>query len=178
MLQSFRIIALFSLVWSASLLAEVRDPSQYFFDQTFGDFQEELATARDAGKQGILIMFQMDECPFCHRMKERVLNQSQVQDFFKEHFAIFSVDIEGDVQVSDFQGNATTEKDFAFRQFKVRATPVFAFIDLDGKQIARYTGATRDVAEFMLLGRYVVEGHYKQQSFTRYKRDQRSARGS
>ena len=120
-------------------------------------------------------MFEMDECPFCHRMKATVLNQPDVQDYFREHFLIFPVDIEGDVEVVDFKGNTTTMKDFAFKQYRVRATPVFAFYDLDGKYIkrARFTGATRDKDEFLLLGRYVVEGAYKKQSFTRYKRSAR-----
>ncbi|MGB5733033.1 MAG: thioredoxin family protein, partial [Thiohalocapsa sp.] len=125
-----------------------RDPGTYFFDTTFGDFSEELATAREDGKAGILLMFEMDECPFCHRMKTTVLNQPEVQDYFKEHFLIFPVDVEGDVEVTDFQGNVAAQKDFALQQFRVRATPVFAFFDLDGNLVARYTGATGDSDEF------------------------------
>ncbi|MCG6966200.1 MAG: thioredoxin family protein [Chromatiaceae bacterium] len=161
------------LVMSAAASAEAaRDPGQYFFNDTFGNFKEELANARDSGKKGLLIMFEMDECPFCHRMKATVLNQPDVQDYFREHFLIFPVDIEGDVEITDFQGNSTTMKDFAFKQYRVRATPVFAFFDLDGNYIkpARFTGATRDKEEFMLLGKYVVEGAYKDEPFTRYKR--------
>jgi thioredoxin-related protein len=149
--------------------AETRDPGQYFFDQTFGDFSEELQNARDEGKRGLLLMFEMDECPFCHRMKTTVLNQPAVQDYFKAHFMIFPVDVEGDVEVTDFDGNAIAQKDFALKQFRVRATPVFAFFDLDGNLVARYTGATRDSDEFMLLGQYVVEGAYKDTTFTKYK---------
>lgn len=148
-----------------------RDPGQYFFDQTFGDFSEELQTARDDGKQGVLLMFEMDECPFCHRMKTTVLNQPSVQDYFKEHFLIFPVDVEGDVEVTDFSGEAMAQKDFALKSFRVRATPVFAFFDLDGNLVARYTGATRDAAEFLLLGRYVVDGAYRETTFTKYKRE-------
>jgi len=72
--------------------------------------------------------------------------------------------------VTDFNGNPMTQKDFALKQFRVRATPVFAFFDLDGNLVARYTGATRDADEFMQLGRYVVDEAYKQTTFTRYKR--------
>ncbi|MCB1787490.1 MAG: thioredoxin fold domain-containing protein [Chromatiaceae bacterium] len=167
------LIALGLVVVSAVAGAQTpRDPGQYFFNETFGDFREELANARAAGKKGILIMFEMDECPFCHRMKTTVLNQPDVQDYFREHFLIFPVDIEGDVEVTDFKGRSTTMKDFAFQQYRVRATPVFAFFDLDGNYIkpARFTGATRDKQEFMQLGRYVVEDAYKDQPFTRYKR--------
>ena len=168
-------LLLLSFVFSAVVFGAPRDPEQYFFDQTFGDFSEELDNAREQGKKGILLMFEMDECPFCHRMKTSVLNQPEVQDYFKKHFLIFSVDIEGDIEITDFQGNPTTMKDFALKQFRVRATPVFQFIGLDGKPVkrGRYTGATKDAEEFMLLGKYIVEGAWKKTSFSRYKRQAR-----
>ncbi|HDP88990.1 MAG TPA: thioredoxin [Thioalkalivibrio sp.] len=151
-----------------------RDPYRHFFQDTFGDFQEELEMARDEGKKGVLIFFEMDECPFCHRMKQHVLNQPVVQDYFREHFRIFAVDIEGDIEITDFQGNLTKQKDFAFKQNQVRATPVFAFFDLEANRVARYTGATSGVEEFMWLGEFVAEGHYQNTTFIKYKRDKRS----
>lgn len=167
-----RIILALLLVFSMGVSANPRDPERYFFDQSFGDFTEELETAREQGKKGILIMFEMDECPFCHRMKITVLNQPEVQKFYKENFLIFSVDIEGDIEITDFKGQATTMKDFAFKQFRVRATPVFQFFDLQGNPIkgGRYTGATKNAEEFLLLGKYIVEKKYKETNFTRYKR--------
>jgi thioredoxin-related protein len=163
------------LLAGSLLAAQPRDPAAYFFHETFGDFTEELEAVRDEGKRGILLMFEMDECPFCHRMKQTVLNQPEVQDYFREHFRIFPIDIEGDIEITDFAGRTTTMKDFAFEQFRVRATPVFAFFDADGNYIrpARFTGAARDKDEFLLLGQYVVEGAYREQSFTRYKRSRR-----
>lgn len=152
---------------------QTRDPGEYFFQETFGDFQEELATAKDENKKGVLVFFEMDECPFCHRMKTMVLNKPEVQDWYRENFRIFAVDIEGDIGITDFAGNSTSQKDFAFKQHRVRATPVFAFFDLDGNRVARFTGATRDAEEFMLLGQFVVEGAYKDTNFTRYKREKK-----
>lgn len=147
-----------------------RDPYTHFFNQTLGDFTEELATARAEGKQGILIFFEMDECPFCQRMKETVLNQQQVQEYYRKHFLNFAVDVEGDVEVVDFEGRAMSQKDFAFKVNRVRATPVFAFYDLNGKQVARFTGAASGMDEFMRLGKFVAEGHYKAMPFAKYKR--------
>ncbi len=157
--------------------AEPRDPGQFFFDQTFGDFPEELAKAKEEGKKGVLLMFEMDECPFCHRMKTTVLNQPEVQDYYDKNFLVFPVDIEGDVEVTDFAGNVMPQKDFALKEYRVRATPVFAFFDLDGKLVTRYTGATRDVQEFMWLGEYVVDGHYRDLPFAKYKRERQEAAG-
>lgn len=171
-MRSHLSLILISAVLCAALVAHAAElgGADAFFDQTFGDFSEELETARDAGKAGVLLMFEMDECPFCHRMKTTVLNRPEVQAYFREHFLVFPVDVEGDLEVTDFAGNPSTQKAFALKQFRVRATPVFAFFDLDGNLVARFTGATRDADEFMQLGRYVVEGAYKETTFTRYKR--------
>lgn len=172
-----RLMFILLMLSATALSAATRDPAQYFFDSTFGDFAEELETARTEGKKGILLMFEMDECPFCHRMKTTVLNQPEVQDYFKEHFMIFPVDIEGDVEIHDFAGNALSQKDFALKTHRVRATPVFAFFDLEGNLVARYTGATGDATEFMWLGEYVVQERYKDSTFPAYKRERQAAAG-
>jgi thioredoxin-related protein len=173
MQKRLRWLPLLLLLLIATTQAATRDPGEFFFDQSLGDFSEELETARDEGKKGVLIMFEMDECPFCHRMKTRVLNQTDVQDYFKQHFLIYTVDIEGDVEITDFQGNTMKEKDFAFKIHKVRATPVFGFFDLNGKMITRFTGATNDAREFLWLGDFVVNDHYKKTNFSRYKRQKK-----
>lgn len=165
-------LLLLGLTGSAFAAGE-RDPYEFFFNETFGDFTEELQVARDEGKKGILIFFEMNECPFCHWMKDHVLNRPDVQAYYREHFLSFPVDIEGDVEVTAFSGEVMAQKDFAFKKNRVRATPVFAFFDLEGERIHRFTGRTRDSKEFMLLGRYVAEGHYQETSFTRFKRQHR-----
>jgi thioredoxin-related protein len=93
--------------------------------------------------------------------------------FYRDNFLNFSVDIEGDVEIINMQGKVTKQKDFAFRENRVRATPVIAFFDLEGKRIFRHTGKTSGVEEFLLMGQYVANGSYKETSFTRYKRKKR-----
>lgn len=154
--------------WSVYGVAAARDVDQFFFDQKLGDFKAELATAKKAGKQGVLLMFEQEDCPWCHRMKTTVLNQAEVQDYYKAHFLIFPMDIKGDTTMVDFKGRETTEKAFSAEN-RVRATPVFGFFDLDGNLVFRWTGVTKDAAEFLLLGRYVAEGAYKKQSFAVFK---------
>jgi thioredoxin-related protein len=164
------LLAFFLLLVFGTVAAETRDVNQYFFDQKMGDFQAELAVAKKAGKQGILLMFEQEDCPFCHRMEQTILNQSAVQDYFRQHFLIFTIDIKSDNPMVDFKGKATTEKTYSALQ-RVRATPVFAFFDLHGNPTTRFTGAAKDVNEFLSLGRYVVEGAYQDKSlpFARYK---------
>ncbi len=166
-----RFIALCFFLMSVTVHAgETKNPEDYFFDSTFGDFSEELVTAKEQGKKGIMIFFEMDECPFCHWMKTHVLNQPNVQNYFKENFLIFAVDIEGDVEMTNFQGKSMTQKDFAFKENRVRATPVLAFFDLEGKRVMRFTGRTSSADEFLLLGKFVVDKEYEKQKFSKYKR--------
>lgn len=156
-------------------LPAAADAPPGFFDQSLGDFKEELAAAKDAGKRGIMLFFEMDECPFCHRMKTMVFPDPRVREYFKKHFLMFPVDIEGDVQITTFEGQAMSMKDYAFKLNRVRATPVIAFYDLTGKQVAKFTGATNGVEEFLWLGEYVADGHYKTMPFAKYKQQKKSA---
>lgn len=169
-------IAMFPSYSSDTPKTEIRD-SASFFDESLNDLEEERNTAKEDGKKGLLLMFEMDECPFCARMKKNVLNRGHVQDYFREHFRILTVDIEGDLELTDFDGNDTTQKDFSLKQYRVRATPVFQFVDLDGKPIknGRLTGATRDDKEFMMLGKYIIEGENDKMPFLRYKRKLKKA---
>lgn len=141
-----------------------------FFDETFGNLQEELETAKEDGKQGIFLFFQMDDCPFCHRMETTILNQPDVIKFYKKHFMNFSIDIEGSNEMTDFDGTTGTSQQLSEKKYRVRATPVLMFFDLTGKPILRYTGPTRTKQEFMLMGQYIIDGAYKTMRFTKYKR--------
>ena len=65
-----------------SAASETRDPSEFFFQDSFNDLSEEAELAQEEGKIGVLVVFETDDCPWCDRMKETILNQAQVQDYF------------------------------------------------------------------------------------------------
>lgn len=154
--------------------AATRDPIEHFFHPSFGDLREELQTARGEGKSGLLIMFDNAECPWCHKMKTSILNQVSVQDYYRKHFQIIRIDTEGGNPIVDFDGQEMKEKDFTLKVNRVRATPVFIFYGLDGKQLTRFTGAVSTVQEFMWLGEFVVGKHYKTTRFANYKRQRKA----
>lgn len=165
----YRIILALLMFAALPVGAETRDPTTHFFDQKIGDLKGDLEVAKKEGKKGILLMFELDDCPFCHRMKQTVLNQSEVQDYYRKHFIVYPIDAKGDTPVTDFSGKEMSEKQFA-AVHRVRATPVFIFFGLDGKPLTRFTGATKDSKEFLQLGKYVVDGAYKAQPFNIYKK--------
>ncbi len=167
------IVALALLITPTLSQAEKRDPQTHFFNDSFGDMTEELDIASDENKQGIMLFFEMDECPFCHRMKKTVFSEKAIQDFYRKHFRIISVDIEGDIEIVDFKGNDTTQKQFAQDEHRVRATPVTAFYDLEGNKLYKITGPVLTDKDFMLLGQYIIDKEYTKQSFRKYKRAHR-----
>lgn len=173
-MRRFIVMAAVLVASASGAVEDPRDPYEHFFRDTFGDYAEELESARSEGKLGIVLFFEMDECPFCHRMKTTVLNQPRVQAWYRERFLSFAVDIEGQSEITDFQGRTMLEKDFATKVHRVRATPVVAFFDLHGQRIMRFTGAPRDAEEFLWLGEYVADGHYAYTKFTRFKRAKRA----
>ena len=177
--MTIRLPAFVFLLWAIPALLHAAgpgDPYQFFFEQSLGDLAEELEIAREEGKKGIFMFFEMDECPFCHRMKETVLNQPEVQAYFKAHFHSLTIDVEGDIDIVDFDGEVSTQKDFA-RKHRVRATPMMAFFDLEGERVFKYVGATSGIEEFIWMGEYIVDQVYLQTDqsgrrikFARYKR--------
>jgi len=159
----------------ASQAEEIRAAEEGFFDETFGDMQDELVTVADEGKKALLIMFETDACPWCMRMKQNVLNRVRVQDYYKTHFRVVTINAEGGAPLVDFKGNDTSETQFSLKLLRVRATPVFAFFDSQGELLTKYTGVTKNVEDFMLLGEFVVEDHYKTQRFSQFRRARHAA---
>ncbi len=167
-----RQLAVFCLVVMANVAcadAQTRDPLEFFFDPSFNNLEEEVGTARQEGKIGLLIMFNDPDCPWCAKMKATVLSQVTVQEYYRSRFRLLHIDTRGDTLMKNFDGAEMAEKDFAFNMHRVRATPVFMFFDLEGQSVMRYTGATRGVDEFLWLGEFIASGGYKTENFTRYK---------
>lgn len=158
------------LVLGAALFSGAASASDgdAFFEQSLGDFRAEIHAAQKAGKLGVLLMFEAEGCPYCRKMRQNVLNRQDVQSYFRQRFTAFPVDVLGDVPVTAPDGREMAEKKFA-AAMKVRGTPTFVFLGPDGIEMARYAGATRDADEFMLLGRYVADGHYRSQSFDQFR---------
>lgn len=175
----FTVLSLFSVnAFADSAAASTgnkmpRDPMEYFFHQSFNDLAEELDIVAEENKKGVFIMFTDKDCPWCAKMKATVMNQVVVQDYYQEHFRVLTIDIRGDAMIVDFDGDEISEKDFAFKQHRVRATPVVMFFDTSGKKMMRFTGIVRNVKEFLWMGEYVVNDEFKKMNFTKYKRERK-----
>lgn len=165
--EPMRFLCRFLTLWFAALTLAHAAPGDAFFDTSLGDYAAELKATQQQGKQGVLLVVEAEGCPFCKRMREQVLSRPEVQQYFHQHFNAFSLDMNGSVTVTGPDGKEQTEKALV-RTLKVRGTPSFLFFAPDGREMARYTGATRDAETFMALGRFVAEGHWKNISFDQF----------
>jgi thioredoxin-related protein len=169
-----RLLAL--LLAFAAAPAQAAGDWERFFELSFGDLRAEAADAKKSGRQGLVVMYHFEECPYCARMKREVLSRPEVQAWYRKHFRAIAVDTRGAQEVTGFSGKALPEKEFA-RAAGVRATPTFQFYAPDGTLLVTHAGAIYDPAEFMLLGEYVASGAHRNASFAAFKQSKHK-RGS
>lgn len=153
-----------------------RDAMEHFFQPFLGDLREELADARAGGRKGMVIMYHFEECPACTRMKQTVLNQPVVQDWYRKSFRVIAIDTRGAQSITGLDGRTLAESEYA-RTVEIRGTPTFDFYVPDGTRIYRHVGGLFTVDEFMLLGQFVASGEHRNQSFAQY-RQTKTKRGS
>ena len=53
----------------------------------------------------------------------------------------------------------------------IRGTPTFDFYAPDGTRVYRYVGGLFDPADFLLLGKFIASGAYRDRSFEDYRRN-------
>jgi thioredoxin-related protein len=145
-----------------------------FFKPAAGDMRAELAQAREAGKQGLLVMYQFEACPHCKRMKRDILSRDDVQRAYRPHFAAIQVDTLGTRPVRGFDGRTLPEKDFA-KSLGIHGGPIFVFYSLDGQALVTYPAPLYDAPSFIALGEYVASGAYRDMPLPVYVRGNRRA---
>jgi len=157
------ILSLLLLIVAVALPSDRSIP---FLKPSLLNLKEDLEEAKREGKY-LFLMFEEEGCPFCDKMKRVTFQDPKVKEYFSKHFYMVIVDRKGSNPVVDFSGKQITEKQLAM-DYKVRGTPVFVFVDHEGKTILRVMGYIPP-EEFLLMGKFVAEGHYKNMNFFQFK---------
>lgn len=169
------LLCVFALALLGAARAETRDPDTHFFHPFLGDLRDEFAQARASGRKGLMVMYHFEECPSCQRMRREVLNQSEVQDWFRRAFIVLPIDIRGAQPITDLNGKTQSEADYG-REMMIRGTPTFDFYALDGTRLYRHIGGLFAPEDFLRLGQFIVSGAYQGRSFKEYR--QATGKGS
>ncbi len=128
---------------------------QPWFQETFLDLSEDLAEATNSGRR-LVIIWEQRGCPYCKQTHEVNFRIPRIVDYVKENFFVLQLNMWGDREVTDFDGEVTTEKKLA-RKWRVLFTPTFQFFP-DSPAAAQ--GKRGDVAEV-----HRVPGYFKQFHF-------------
>jgi thioredoxin-related protein len=131
-------------------------PTEYpdWFKESFLDFRDDIEEAAQDGKR-VLLLFHQDGCPYCNKLVETNLAQSDIERYVRDHFDVIAVNLWGDREVVTVDGETHTEKTFA-ASLRVQFTPTMLFFDEQGKVVLRLNGYQAP-AQFKIALQYVAE---------------------
>lgn len=109
-----------------------------WFKQSFMDLREDIAEAADEGRR-VIFYFYQDGCPYCKKLLTLNFAQKSIVDKTRQNFDVVAVNMWGDKEVTDYQGNVLKEKDFA-EQLRVMFTPTLIFFNEKGQKALRING--------------------------------------
>lgn len=124
-----RILAALLIALAPAAQAEIGEDGlhkQDWFAVTFKDMAEDLETAREDGKR-LAIIFEQRGCIYCTKLHEEVFSIPEVSQFIRENFVVVQMNLFGDEEVTDFDGEALPEKAMA-RRWGVVFTPTILFM--------------------------------------------------
>ena len=137
-----------------------------WFKKSFLDLGEDIAEAKAAGKQGIIVYFGQRRCAYCKMLMEVNFKLSDVVSYTREHFDVIPIDIWSPEELTDPEGNTMSQRDFAL-QLGTNFTPSLVFYDTDGKMALRLRGYYPPY-QFRAALEYVAGAHYKREAFPVY----------
>jgi len=97
-----------------------------WFNETFLDIGEDLAEANAQGKRLVLMVEQLG-CIYCTKMHEKIFPDERIDAIIREDFYPVQINLYGDLDVTDLDGEVMTEKDMA-RRWNVIFTPTMIFL--------------------------------------------------
>ena len=115
----------------------------------------------------LAVFFEQKQCPNCDTLHEKVLTDTETQDFIKQ-FEIIQLDMwSEDTQITTPSNQTMSARNWA-KQLGVNFAPTIVFFDKGGKEIIRSEAYFR-IFHTQSMFDYVLSGHYQEQpSFQRY----------
>ncbi|MBU2935324.1 MULTISPECIES: thioredoxin family protein [Pacificibacter] len=93
--------------------------------ETFKDLREDLEEATAEGKR-LMVMIEQRGCIYCTKMHEEVFPDPDVTQMIEDNFFVVQINMFGDVEVTDFDGEVLSEKDMV-QKWRALFTPTTFF---------------------------------------------------
>jgi len=143
---------------------------------TFKNLREDLDEANAEGKR-LMLIFEQRGCIYCTKMHEQIFPIPEIDSYLKENYFVVQLNLHGDTEVVDFDGEELTEKQ-ASRKWGILFTPTILFLpevvedDLTAQQAAVSAmpgafgaGTTIDMLTWVIEKRYLIDNG---EDFQRY----------
>ncbi len=134
--------------------------SQPWLKPTTGDLRLDLATARLQGKR-LTLIWEQAGCVYCKKMHEINFKQKNIVDLITGKFYPVQLDLRGDRELIDFDGEQLNEAAVA-RKHGVNGTPTTEFRDDRAIEVFRMPGYAEPLIYRGIL-EYVASGDYTEQ---------------
>lgn len=159
---------------------------QPWIRDTFKDLQEDLDEANAEGKR-LAIFFEQRGCIYCTKMHENVYPDPELSQYINENFFVIQLNLHGDLEVVDFDGETLSEKKIA-RKWGILFTPSVIFLpeEVNGDETAIQSavammpgafgrGTTLDMFTWVNEKRYAIDSDEDFQRYHARKIEERRA---
>ena len=119
-------------LFSNNLFAQLPDPIEFaddplkediilpdWFKVSFLDLKEDLDEALSNNKKGLIIYYGQSLCPYCKAHLNNNWGQKDILSYTLKHFDVIAINVRGQKQVVDFDGNEYTEKQFSVKELRI-----------------------------------------------------------
>ena len=93
--------------------------------ETFLDLQEDHQSAKANGKR-LVVFVEQKGCIYCRKIQTEILVIPRINAYVRKHFEVVQVDMWGAKEITDFDGEVTTEKKLV-RKWGLLFTPTIVF---------------------------------------------------
>lgn len=157
--------------------AEIGDDGLHKADwmrDTFKDLSEDLEEANAEGKR-LMVIIEQRGCIYCRKMHEEVFVIPEIESYLEDNFFVVQINMFGDVEVTDFDGETLAEKDMV-KRWGALFTPSILFFPEDvgegmtaqQAQVATMPGAFGRWTTFNMLNWVVEKGYEGDEPFQKY----------
>ena len=136
-----------------------------WFKDSFMDLSEDLEEANDENRH-IMVYFHQNGCPYCAKLVEDNFHHPEIVNKLQSHFDVIETNMWGDRELTDWNGESFTEKDFA-AHMKVQFTPTLVFLDAKGTVVLRLNGY-QSVDKMDKTLDYIANKTYLKRSYASY----------
>ena len=173
------LLAMFPLFVNQANALEVGDDGLHktpWMQDTFKDLREDLEEANAEGKR-LVLFFEQIGCIYCTKMHKEVFSKEKVSNYINDNFFVVQLNLHGDIEVTDFDGDVLPEKDIA-RKWGILLTPSILFLppEVDSSSSAQQAavammpgafsaGTTLDLFTWVREERYLLDNG---EDFQRY----------